>query len=147
MELRDFFAAHVAAALSHRVERPDAIAERAYDLADALLRERRRRAPAPGAPLSFAWSVDEEPGSEDLADEDLFQRAGGLLDEPAPISERDEEIAAALADYDDDPRWQEPKWHSMVDAVQTELFSDPGADRPGLRRTTPPAAEKRRHQA
>ena len=100
MDLRDYFAAHVAAALAHRMERPEGIASRAYDMADALVRERVRRPAAPSA-----WG-DELPPEAFMDDDDARGYArSGLLDEPAPISEPrpygrvvlpDPEVLAAL---------------------------------------------------
>ena len=43
VSLRDFFAAHAAAALVNRADTPAGIARRAFDVADALLVERQYR--------------------------------------------------------------------------------------------------------
>jgi hypothetical protein len=131
MELRDFFAAHLAAALAHRVERPEAIAARAYELADALVAERAKR--------YGAWDGPLEEGDVDpyFAAQDSFFHAEGLLDEPAPLSERDEELSPALFDRDIDPGWEaEPKWEEP-----------PRSERPGLARTTPVTAVPQKRQA
>jgi hypothetical protein len=143
MDLRDFFAAHLAAALAHRVDRPAAIAARAYELADALLVERARGLVAYGEeqPLSDEelegfFAAQGAPIS-DFVKEGSFFRPEGLLDEPAPIEENDEELDAASYDPNYDPRWDvEPKWEEP-----------PRSERPGLARTTPVVAEPKKRQA
>ncbi len=123
MHLRDYFAAQVAAALVHRVERPEAIASRAYELAEALLRERARRQDAEDdAFYERVIEAEEDEGSS---------FAGGLLDEPAPLSERERDEI-------------DPRWFDRDTSVQLELEprwnASPGSDRPGLARTAPAAA-------
>lgn len=140
IELRDFFAAHALRALLAEGGSPDEIAWRAYDLADALVRERARRgaghdevdlaAEAEGDDVP-AWA--EPPGD--------FERAG-LLDEPAPMSERDPDLDPSWADHEFDPRWEvEPRWDDRA-------ADAPGSDRPGLRSTRPAAPnEDKRHRS
>lgn len=136
MDLKDLFAAHVAAALAHRIERTDVIATRAYDLADAMLRERGRR----------ARSLEDEDGSLDAserADDDsmpgdeFFRPFHGLLDEPAPVSEREGlEVDPAWLDRDNDPRWEAEKWLDVSSPA-----AGPSSEKPGLKRTVPGASE------
>src|SRR5688572_6680167 len=103
LSLRDLFAAHVAATLATRVDSADTLAAKAYDLADALLRERARREPdeeraaiVEAPPLSLGVDeLDDPPAWLDIA---LAQRGAAFLDEPPPPSERDDEP---------DPRWLE----------------------------------------
>lgn len=143
MDLRDLFAAHLAAALAHRVDRPAAIAARAYELADALLVERARGLVAygEGQPLSDEdlepfFAEQDGPISDYPRDESFF-RPEGLLDEPAPIEESEEELEAAYYDPNYDPRWDvEPKWEEP-----------PRSERPGLARTAPVIAEPKKRQA
>jgi len=148
MELKDLFAAHVAAALAHRIERPDVIATRAYDLADALLRERGRRDDSTSGRRS-EWFEDEEAvlQAPDLVEDDsmpgdeFFRPFAGLLDEPTPVSEREGlEVDPAWLDRDNEPRWEAEKWVSA---------GPPTSDKPGLKRTVPGAADsdKTRKQA
>lgn len=128
MDLKDLFAAHVAAALAHRVERSDIIASRAYDLAEAMLRERARRAPVEDV-LAEPDLVD---AFEDGVPNEEFFAAPGLLDEPAPWSDREGmELDPAWLDRDNDPRWEaDPKWSAPAGAVV----------RPGLAKATRPDA-------
>ncbi|MBK6513442.1 MAG: hypothetical protein IPG04_04770 [Polyangiaceae bacterium] len=128
MDLKDLFAAHVAAALASKPDRPDVIAARAYELAEALLRERVRRAPSDDDELFVSERADGI--GEEVPDDELFRSGSGLLDEPAPWRDREGlEVDPSWLDRDGDPRWEvEPKW-------------GPGSDRPGLARTLPAAAE------
>ena len=87
MDLKDLFAAHVAAALAHRIEWPDVIATRAYDLADALLRERARRSPSNDEELLRGAPLDAF--DDGVPDDEFFRFTAGLLDEPAPLSDRE----------------------------------------------------------
>jgi hypothetical protein len=131
MQLRDFFAAHFAAALAHRVDRPETIAARAYQLADALVEERAKNRGA------FGDALEEADIDPYFAEQDRFFHAEGLLDEPAPISEREDELSPALFDRDIDPTWEaEPKWEEP-----------PRSERPGLARTAPAALEPQKRQA
>lgn len=142
MDLKDLFAAHVAAALAHRIDRPDVIATRAYDLADAMVRERARRAPASeagtmGSPIPYDAFDDGMP------DEDYFRFTSGLLDEPAPMSDREGmELDPSWMDHENEPSWEvEPKWGPSA--------ADTPSERPGLKRTTPvlEVDEKKRRPA
>ena len=137
IELRDFFAAHVAAALSARGDEVDDIARQAYDSAEALLRERAFRQERSLVARDNEDSVDatEGWGAHD------FERAG-LLDEPAPLSER--EIDPSWDDRDV-ARWEiEPRWEAAASADPDE----PSSERPGIRSTRPSApAEDKRHRS
>jgi hypothetical protein len=128
MHLKDYFAAHLAAALAHRVERPEVIAARAYQLADALMRERARG--ENDEHESFLATAYGE--NDDLEDERAYFEARGLLDEPAPLSESEGfEVNPAWLDRDIDARLDmEPHWQPA-----------PVSERPGLKRTAPLAAE------
>ncbi len=133
LSLRDLFAAHVAASLAARIDTADAIAGRSYALADALMRERARRSEQEEAAAiaSEASGLEEELEEEPAwLDVELARRGQALLDEPAPLSERDDEAderwiarQETLEEYD--PRWE-------ADPVVT-----PGSQRPGLARTSP----------
>jgi hypothetical protein len=141
MDLRDFFAAHLAAALAHRVDRPAAIAARAYELADALLVERARGLVSYGQPISEedveSFFAEQAPVLSDYSASEAFYRPEGLLDEPAPIEESDEELDAAYLEPSYDPRWEvEPRWEEP-----------PRSERPGLARTTPVVPEAKKRQA
>lgn len=126
MDLKDLFAAHVAAALATRPDRPDVIAARAYELAEALLRERARRAPTEDDELFVSERLGDV--GEEVPDEEFFRAGVGLLDQPAPYSEREGlELDPAWLERDGDPRWEaEPKW-----------APGPPSERPGLARTLP----------
>lgn len=127
MHLKDYFAAHFAAALADRIERPDAIAARAYELAEAMLRERGfREREQDQAFLDHAYREQDEP------EETVYFESPGLLDEPAPLSESEGfEVDPAWLDRDIDPRWElEPRWQPAAIV-----------ERPGLARTTPVIAE------
>ena len=95
MDLRDYFAAHVAAALAHR---------------------------APFIAL-MAWG-DELPPEAFMDDDDARGYArSGLLDEPAPISERDLDLS--YVEHDAPSDWE----------AKPIIDVRPG-ERPGLARTT-----------
>ncbi len=135
--LRDFFAAHVAAALSAQGGRADEIARQAYDCAEALLREKAFREERPSiddseeslASMSQGWGAHD------------FEQAG-LLDEPAPLSER--EIDPSWDDRDE-ARWEiEPRWEARTSTTTEEAPSE----RPGIRSTRPSApADEKRHRS
>ena len=125
MELRDYFAAHMAAALAHKMERPETIAARAYDLADALARERVRR------PAAEMLADDELPPEAYFEDDARFFQPG-LLDEPAPMTERDDDAWLELADG--------AAWAADAKPIVDVRASD----RPGLARTAPLAEEKQK---
>jgi hypothetical protein len=139
MDLKDLFAAHVAAALAHRIERPDVIATRAYDLADAMLRERARRSPSNDEEMLRGAPLDAF--DDGVPDDEFFRFTAGLLDEPAPLSDREAmELDPSWLDRENDPQWEvEPKWSP----------SETPVERPGLKRTTPvlEADEKKRRPA
>jgi len=146
-DLRDYFAAQLSASFAR--DRVDfrRIAADAYDLAEALVDERVRR-----DRLRRAWS-DEAP----VIDTDLEawlmaqEIPGGLLDEPAPLTELvdddweeedavDEPIPASWVDRELAPRWErDERWGP----------NDPPAEsvRPGLASTRPGAQpqKKQRH--
>lgn len=99
VSLRDFFAAHVAAALVNRADSPSALARHAFDVADALCAERRLRDEL--AALEDAFG---EQGVRTVRPSDA--RASGnltatqLLDDPMPLEEEtdleDRDDAASL---------------------------------------------------
>lgn len=140
VSLRDFFAAHVAAALTPGGESPDSVASRAYDVAEALLRERSFRDNA------FRREDEDEDGWErSPAEEDRFMMAEsdfereGLLDAPAPLTDPGDPDPS----WDDrafDPRWEaEPHW-SADSSEPAEGQGIPSSNRPGIRSTRPGAA-------
>jgi hypothetical protein len=125
MDLRDRFAAHFAAALVDAFADAGDVARRAYDLAEAMLVERARRAPG------------------DEMDHPLTYH-GALLDEPAPLPERD------AGDDDLDPRWLDPPYDPAWD-LEARWDAEPplppvldGNLRPGLARTRPEEEEAER---
>jgi hypothetical protein len=137
VELRDRFAAHFAAALVDAFPDAEAIARRAYDLAEAMLSERARRLDAAEMP-AIAGEI----------------RHAALLDEPALL-----EPEPGWDEDQEDPRWLEPPYDPSWDVEarwseeprQGALPSPPpGPDsdraRPGLARTQPeaPAAPRER---
>lgn len=140
MDLKDAFAVHFAAALAQRIERSDVIASRAYDLADALLRERARR--TTDADLQDHSLADLSGADDmDMPDEEFFRSSAGLLDEPAPWSDREGlELDASWLDRDNDPKWEvEPKL-AFATSKDSRTQSDKSVlDKPGLARTAPPA--------
>ena len=127
VSLRDFFAAHVAAALVSKGSSPADAAKHAYDTAEALLEEGRFRAEA-------AWlaepPMDEGEGWDDFGDEPIdaerFDRPH-LLEEPIPPM--DEEDNGDVFD---------PGWEDLADRPDWEReprLSERPAPRPGLART------------
>jgi hypothetical protein len=130
MDLRDRFAAHFAAALVDAFADPADVARRAYDLAEAMLLERARRAPGD--------EVDALLAQLPLA------YHGALLDEPEPLPE---------SSYDDelDPRWLDPPYDPAWD-LEARWSADEvplppvleGGSRPGLARTRPEEEEEER---
>jgi hypothetical protein len=129
ISLRDLFAAHVAASLATRVDTADAIAAKSYDLAEALLRERSKRQETEvRLPLAYQGAVDDEPSWLDF---ELGARGSALLDEPAPVSERDDEPDARWLEREErDPNSYDPRWEA------TPVVTAPSV-RPGLARTAP----------
>ncbi len=135
--LRDFFAAHVAAALSAQGGRADDIARQAYECAEALLREKAFREERP--------LVDESEGPLSTLSRGWFAHdfeQAGLLDEPTPLSER--EIDPSWEDRDE-ARWEiEPRWEASTSTGTEEAPSE----RPGIRSTRPAApSDEKRHRS
>jgi hypothetical protein len=155
LSLRDLFAAHVAASLATRVDTADAIAAKSYDLADALLRERSRRPAAVerGAALGRSMApaeleaLDDEPSWLDF---ELAARGAALLDEPAPVSERDDEPDARwIAREDRDPNSYDPRWDAdpvVTPDAAPSAAAGPASVRPGLARTAPSADPQRKEK-
>ncbi len=103
--LRDWFAAHIAAALAAEQRlAPGSIAARAYEVADALMEERGARLDA-----ELAAFDDERPEMPE-------HFAPHLLDDAMPVEERD------------DDAWVES-------ARERASYLPPPSDRPGLART------------
>jgi len=142
--LRDFFAAHAAAALVSRGIEPATAAKQAYDVADALMEEREFRAEA-------SWLAAPPPSeeadfsSEEMPDSERFDRPH-LLDEPLPPFD-DEENAETAAVFD--PRWEdladpswdrEPRWSDLPPAYN-RVGDAPPSPKPGLARTQPTQVE------
>lgn len=155
LSLRDLFAAHVAASLATRVDTADAIAAKSYDLADALLRERSRRPSAVGRagagrslmPAGLEEELDDEPSWLDF---ELAARGAALLDEPAPVSERDDEPDARwIAREDRDPNSYDPRWDAdpvVTPEAGTGAAAGPASVRPGLARTAPSSDPQRKEK-
>jgi hypothetical protein len=133
--LRDLFAAHVAGSLATRVDSSRSIAEKAYDLADALLRERERRAENE-AETAMREANEEMPAAEPAwLDFELGLRGTALLDEPMPASERGDEPDARWIEREDrDPESYDPRWArgSVIPPAP-----QPRPEGPGLARTAP----------
>lgn len=114
VSLKDFFAAHVAAALVNRADSPVTIARRAFDVADALLAERQ---------LREELSRLEDPGdarmarpSDARASEKLFEPH--LLDEPAPLEDEPE-----LEDAEDPEVEELVALAALEDSAHDELLA------------------------
>lgn len=138
--LRDRFAAHIAAALVPRTEHAEEVARRAYDIADALMKERARRRDYLAAETLVALEALPEPLRELHTGFDTVH----LLDEPAPPPERDDDELVELMARAEDRSFalhdQDPPWRAMFSSEGEPLGLDPDAPlstRPGLRRTTP----------
>lgn len=141
LSLRDLFAAHVAASLATRVDTADAIAVKSYDLADAMLRERARRVRAEAADAQLAALVDDADDEPSWLDFELGARGALLLDEPAPMSERDDEPDPRWLEREDrDPNSYDPRWDAEPVVVP------PASARPGLARTAPAAEPQRKEK-
>lgn len=138
MDLRDRFAIEFAAALTSRLDPASEIAARAYDLAEAMLRERSRRIDA-----------DERDAIAMEAPASHLPSVIRLLDVPAEMEEledrEDEDLIEATSDID--PRWLEPEVEPSWDLdprwrePRPEAAAGPVSPRPGLKRTQPPLAE------
>lgn len=143
MDLKDAFAVHFAAALAQRIERADVVASRAYDLADALLRERARRVAAVDTDDVSLADLSGPDDVEEMPDDEFFRASAGLLDEPAPWSDAEGvELDASWLDRQNDPQWElEPKLAmDPIPAAPQDARPEtaPGAsDKPGLARTAP----------
>jgi hypothetical protein len=95
VSLRDFFAAHAAAAMVNRAERPVNIARRAYDIAEALMAERQYRdelewlatPPESLRPATHQSGTDMGRPWDARATEKVS--ASHLLDEPTPLEEEE----------------------------------------------------------
>ena len=135
ISLRDIFAAHVAASLATRVDTSRAIAEKAYDLADALLHERARRTDS-DAETAMREATDAQPAPEPAwLDFELGLRGLALLDEPTPVSERGDEPDARWIERESrDPASYDPRWDRGPLVAQDEVRP---SSRPGLARTAP----------
>ena len=134
--LRDFFAAHAAAALVSRGIAPPSAAKQAYDVADALMEEREFRAEA-------AWLADPAPSAEEMPDSERFDRPH-LLDEPAPPFDDEENADVVDPRWEDlaDPSWdREPRWSDLPPAYNRTPDAPPQSVRPGLARTQPMQVE------
>jgi hypothetical protein len=145
-DLRDYFAVHFASALAREQRYSlEFIAGRAYELADAMLAERERRAEAE---LQVARELDridrdqwDVPGDE-VTWEGRREQVGALLDAPMMPEDADSALEAELdREPSLDPRWLEPIYDPSWDADRfamraTELA---GTERPGLSRTRVPA--------
>jgi hypothetical protein len=136
VRLHDFFAAHVAAALVSRGSSAAEAAKQAYDVADALMEERRFRSDAEW--LASPPASEAEPTALDpqMLEADRFDRPH-LLDEPMPPMD-DEDIDEgdvfdpSWEDRAIDPSWErEPRWAP----------APPSSPRPGLKRTQPQQTE------
>jgi hypothetical protein len=136
VELRDHFAGLFATTLASRIERPEDVAKKAYDLADAMLLERARRGLEDDA-NEGAWEPEElfrvvTPEEEAFHARPSDPAPWALLDEPAPMSE---ELDPRWEDLRHDPVYEaEPKWGPPFSSVRRD------SDRPGLARTTPERA-------
>jgi len=135
ISLRDLFAAHVAASLATRVDTSRAIAEKSYDLADALLMERERRTDR-DAETAMRELTETQPVTEPAwLDFELGLRGVALLDEPMPVSERGDEPDARWIEREDrDPASYDPRWERGSLVAQEEVRP---SSRPGLARTAP----------
>jgi hypothetical protein len=170
MDLRDRFAAQFAAALVDAFADPGEVARRAYDLAEAMMHERERRIDAEeGAAIALEQGMVGEDAVPDFAFEDFDEDHDAfvtfeapppyphpaLLDDPAPMSEAEPEIAEEDAEDEDlpdwleapyDPAWDlEARWASgPLELPPRRVSSRPPG--PGLARTQPqsePAEEDR----
>lgn len=149
VSLRDFFAAHAAAALVGKGISPVEAAKQAYDVADALVEERRFRDDA-------AWlsSPPDEGETESGEESDMtpeyaaadahFDRPHLLEDPIPPLDDEEEQGDIFDPGWDDramNPAWdREPRWTGGEGARATPERA-PISPRPGLVRTVPEQAE------
>ncbi|MEJ7733934.1 MAG: hypothetical protein WKG00_32660 [Polyangiaceae bacterium] len=163
-DLRDYFAAQFASALAREQRYSlEFISGRAYELADAMVAERERRAEAE---LLVARDLDRTEASWgslgvdrdqwDVPGETTWEGhgelAGALLDAPMIPEDADSAVEAQLdsqrweqlSDRQPslDPRWLEPVYDPSWDADRFAVRPGEaaGAERPGLSRTRGPAA-------
>jgi hypothetical protein len=171
MDLRDRFAAQFAAALVDAFADPSDVARRAYDLAEAMMHEREQRIDAEeGAAIALEHGMISEDALPDFSFEDFDEASGdfltleapasyphpALLDDPAPMSEAEPEMAEDEELHDEelpgwleppyDPSWElEARWTSgPLELPPRRASSRPPG--PGLARTQPqaePAQEER----
>jgi len=125
-DLRDYFAIHFATALTREQRYSlEFIAGRSYDLAEAMIAERERRA------------LDELVAARD--EDTQAGVLGALLDEPvAPWDADSANEAREDRQPSLDPRWLEPAYDPAWDLEKFRLHSDdaePVSARPGLART------------
>jgi hypothetical protein len=122
MDLRDRFAAHFAAALVDAFTDGGKLAQRAYDLADAMLEERARRFDA----------GDGEPSRDSITASARPAHHLALLDEPEPMMEMEMEMEPDPGYEDDlDPRWLDPPYDPSWD-LDARWSAEPAPRPPGL---------------
>jgi hypothetical protein len=144
--LRDFFAAHAAAALVSRGIAASEAAKQAYDVADALMEERQFRMVGGTADEMEShaepdWLREAFESTEQMPESERFDRPH-LLDEPVPPYDDEESVEAADVV---DPRWddladpaidREPRWSDLPPAWSRD-DAGPVSPKPGLARTQP----------
>jgi hypothetical protein len=170
MDLRDRFASHFAAALVDAFSDPERVAAQAYDLAEAMLRERARRIDAEeGAAIAFephqvsfplsyppAYLVDDGGMMVTLEAPPMYAEEAyahaALLDDPEPMDpesesmeyddelEHDDDAIPDWLEASDDPRWELEERFPMVAEAQPRRVSSRPPG-PGLARTEPAADE------
>lgn len=146
-DLRDYFAVHFASSLAREKRYSlEFISGRAYELADAMVAERERRAEAE---LLVARDLDADRDQWDAPLDDAAwqghrEQVGGLLDDPMMPEDADSAMEAALESDRQpslDPRWLEPVYDPSWDADRFPMRATESgtAERPGLSRTRAPA--------
>jgi hypothetical protein len=145
-DLRDYFAAQFASALAREQRYSlEFISGRAYELADAMVAERERRAEAE---LLVARDLDVDRDQWDVPGDEVTweghrEQVGALLDAPMMPEDADSAVEAELDRQPSlDPRWLEPVYDPSWDADRFAVRPSDlaGAERPGLSRTRGPAA-------